>query len=421
MIQQLAKNAIERIKKEYDLPDSGFVAGGSISNLIWEEISGNKAIINDIDIFVLENIIEKRDKDKESYHEYSDGVKTVNYDPYMGLRFIDIQKNFYSITSSKREGMLNYIYYDSSIEDRDIILESFDLNCVMIGYLIEEDRFIWTKEYESFINEKKIKVINASTPHHTALRIVKKSDEMKIELEDSELNILEYVIGSTPKDVIKNLFMDRYADMFTKYKLSLPMFDIFLDKRYMRVIKDKYNSDENLWTLRSKVSKNLFGLGYKGSALSSKDIVYYFREVYKKKLDYAWLRLSDLFIVDYITDDYNEKDVDFLERFYHYFPGAMLNLRGSLFKEQVNFLNKLFETFDDKSIAIALLENGKLDCDKDISSLDTMDKTLLELSVRKYIVNENFIQKVNVFFDISKNFEKSYVEKQSVDVYDNDW
>jgi hypothetical protein len=47
-IELLGRNAINKIKETWELP--GFLAGGSISNLIWEEISGNKSIINDIDI-----------------------------------------------------------------------------------------------------------------------------------------------------------------------------------------------------------------------------------------------------------------------------------------------------------------------------------------------------------------------------------
>ena len=52
-IEKLARNAINYIDKTWGLPDKGFIAGGSISNLIWEEISGTKAIINEKKLRIL--------------------------------------------------------------------------------------------------------------------------------------------------------------------------------------------------------------------------------------------------------------------------------------------------------------------------------------------------------------------------------
>lgn len=406
MILDLAKNAIDYLKDNYSLPDKGFIAGGSIANLIWEEVSGVKAIINDIDIFVLEDILEARDNNKESYHEYIDGEKVILYDSYMGLRYINKRKNFYSISSSERDGIFNYIYYDSNIDDREIILESFDLNCVMIGYLIEENKFIWTKEFEEFITQRKIKVINATTPRHTVVRIVKKSDEMQVELDNIELEILEYVIGSHTIDDSKKMFMDRYADMFEKYKHLLPMFTINKQIEEMKIIKQRYNSDDNLWSVYSKIPKRMYDLGYNGSYLSSSDIVYYLRKINdNEKLKYVWLKLSDLFVDDYINDDYDKEDVDYLYKFYSFFPEALLNIRGLLFNEQISLIKKLFETFEDKSIAIALLEEKKVNSVKDLLKLDSMSKMMLELSVRKKIIDDALIDRVDGFINKkSENF-----------------
>jgi hypothetical protein len=51
-IENLARKAIEHIKATYpNFPKEGYLAGGSLANLIWEYVSNNKAIINDIDIF----------------------------------------------------------------------------------------------------------------------------------------------------------------------------------------------------------------------------------------------------------------------------------------------------------------------------------------------------------------------------------
>jgi hypothetical protein len=51
-IEKLARKAINILKSDFELPNRGFLAGGSIANIIWELVSGNKAIVNDIDIFI---------------------------------------------------------------------------------------------------------------------------------------------------------------------------------------------------------------------------------------------------------------------------------------------------------------------------------------------------------------------------------
>lgn len=399
-IEQLATNAINYIKQHWTLPDKGFVAGGAIANLIWEEISGVKAVINDIDIFVLENILEKCDQVKDSYFSYRDNERVAAYDGYDGLRFIDIQKNFYSITSSEKKGMLNYIYYDSSTYDRKIVLDSFDVNCVMIGYLIEEDRFIWTDEYEKFIEHHKIQIVNAITPHHTAIRIVKKSDEMQIPLEPKELEILECVISTRPHDVRKNRFMERYVKLFVQYRDKLPMFDIISDLQAMAFLKSK-GIEEHLFMLKTHEDKSLYTYGYKGTTPITHDIIFYFRNIRdNEKLNYAWLKLSDIFVSnDYISQDYEKEDVDFLHYLYTNFPEAILNLRGSKFIEQVNFIRDLLRIFDDKSIVIALLQTNKINIDIDIHTIDDTQKLLLELSVRKYITSDAFTNRVESVFN----------------------
>lgn len=35
-VESLARQAISRIKETWGLPERGFIAGGSISNIIWE-------------------------------------------------------------------------------------------------------------------------------------------------------------------------------------------------------------------------------------------------------------------------------------------------------------------------------------------------------------------------------------------------
>ena len=49
----MAINALDFIKKNnLDFPKKGIIAGGSLANIVWEQVSGNVAKINDIDVFI---------------------------------------------------------------------------------------------------------------------------------------------------------------------------------------------------------------------------------------------------------------------------------------------------------------------------------------------------------------------------------
>ena len=61
-IEQLAKNALNFLKtKEINFPKHGIIAGGSLGNLIWEQVSGNVAVVNDIDIFIFDKLIKEEE------------------------------------------------------------------------------------------------------------------------------------------------------------------------------------------------------------------------------------------------------------------------------------------------------------------------------------------------------------------------
>ena len=66
-IDLLVRNSIEKISDKWGLPKKGFITGGSISNLVWEEVSGNKAVVNDVDVFILEYIDNEYELNKSKY------------------------------------------------------------------------------------------------------------------------------------------------------------------------------------------------------------------------------------------------------------------------------------------------------------------------------------------------------------------
>jgi hypothetical protein len=121
----------------------------------------------------------------------------------------------------------------------------------------------------------------------------------------------------------------------------------------------------------------------------STDFLFYMRNIYSKDqtLKDMWSKLYYFFNdVHYIDREVSQEDMDLLQRFGKYAPGSIENLKGLKMSEQIEIIKKFLDKFkEDPIIAISILESVKVD--KDIV-LDEQTMLLLELSVRKKIVND---------------------------------
>ena len=180
-IELMAINALDFIKKNnLDFPKKGIIAGGSLANIVWEQVSGNVAKINDIDVFIFKNKLEIKDISYNSTIT-NDGKKLFYqnqenyfYEDYNGFCQGTRSKDFYLIENTENKGIYNYIHYSSTSDSLELVINSFDINCTQIGYDIESNRFYWTKEFEDFLKTGKLKFTNLGSPQHSSIRIFKK-------------------------------------------------------------------------------------------------------------------------------------------------------------------------------------------------------------------------------------------------------
>ena len=407
-IENLCRRALEKIKSEFGIPKRGFIAGGSLANTIWELVSGNKAVINDIDVFLFRqktNI--PLEENRETLFRYKETDKKF-YEDYSGICWYTYTKNYYAIVSSETNGVFNEIVYDSNIEEPQFILNSFDINCTRVGYSIELDKFYWTKEFEDFLNTHRLLVSNLTTPAHTSIRILKKSKELNIPVDEFEFKILSHALNISFNDYNKLRFKERYSEIYQKYSDELSLyFKIDRDLEGEKYIKLNFNCDDKLYYLKpvkyvSKFERNvgesdLLNLGNVidiwddlniGTLNSSKDFLFYIRNIYRKdELKKYWKELSNCFeTVDYIDCEPSEKDFNLLSRFLKYSPRSLNNLKNMKLSKQIELIKKLLSVFsDDPIIAISLLESERFEMPEDF---DDITKLLLELSVRKEIIND---------------------------------
>jgi len=70
-INKISRKALTILKLKYKIPERGFIAGGALANLMWELVSGNKAIINDIDVFIMTDLIDEESEKEKLKVNYS--------------------------------------------------------------------------------------------------------------------------------------------------------------------------------------------------------------------------------------------------------------------------------------------------------------------------------------------------------------
>lgn len=316
------------------------------------------------------------------------------YEDYRGLSSTVNSKEYYTIDKTDNNAIYNYIYYSSNTSSPQVIINSFDINCTQIGYSIEEDKFYWTKDFESFLETGELKLVSLQSPSHSAIRIVKKKEELNAKLDESELELCSFALKKKYSDINRVFFTDKYARMFFKYKEILekyftctPALEVV---RYFKLHKNldlrifQLNINEELFPkdpILSKVEEENIWTGQK--------LLFYIRHIKgDNSVSYLWNKLHYIFEnPNYIDTIPSDEDINQLIRICNHAPKSIENLKGLKLSEQIKIVKTLFSKFkDDPIIAISILENKPI---SPTLAFDESDLLLLELSVRKEIINDS--------------------------------
>lgn len=390
-IKSIAEQALVRLKQYNNFPKSGIIAGGSISNIIWEIVSGNKAAINDIDVFIYESeiipkIISDNYLDNNTKLSYMSS-ETIYDEDYRGLKFTSNPKEYYQISKSEHVDIWNFVYYSSNVNGMEVIINSFDINCTQIGYSIDDGKFYWTKDFENFLKTGELKLTNLLSPHHSMIRLCKKEKELNAKLDSFEFSLLSYAIRNCQRQFNKRYFSTRYFEIAKEYDKKLSAhFKLIEDthaESYLKNLKgvniDLYRFEPNSLTNFKELNKcNIYSLN---------ELLFYSRNIFDKstdKLDY-WDKLNFLYTrEDYIDITPSDDDVKMLRNLIFNAPKSIEKLKGLKISEQLRIVKKIFSAYTkEPNIAIAILEKIKIDPDKE---LDDKDVLMLELLVRKELL-----------------------------------
>ncbi len=96
-IEKLIRQSIQIIKDKYGLPEKGLLAGGSIANIVYGLHTNKDIVVNDIDIFILDRL--------------------VDYD----TEFRTNKRNFIYTFGSKRKELIEDVDYNGIVYYRNIL------------------------------------------------------------------------------------------------------------------------------------------------------------------------------------------------------------------------------------------------------------------------------------------------------------
>ena len=429
-LKRLAEEAIDYLKSRWSLPEQGLLAGGSLANTIWALKNGTEPLINDIDVFVYVDHLDFIDpNDRETLFRYTE--KEVDYyDDYNGYREHPYDKKFYAIKESTRDGIVNTITYDASDDDPMMILESFDLSCTGVGYELETGKYLWTQDFEDFVNTGRIKVSNIGTPSHTAIRLVKKSKDLGVKMDEFEMKLLMHAIDYNFTDTVKRYFKQKRMDDYISVEELISEYLVpYRVEEVEKMILLKYDTEERIYGLKRKYStdseeetnttsvifddgdidffdkilledKTVFGDDNIFRIMTGKDFLSYMRNVYGDEQKMILFKgLVPLFgAKNYFDEIPKEEDSNMICLLSSVSPLITKALKGMTISQQICAVKTTFSAFDDKTVSLALLESGRI-----VEQwMDESDLLLMELSVRKDIFGR-IESRINSFYELLGN------------------
>lgn len=170
----------------------GFIAGGSVSNILYYLLYGVKPVVNDIDIFFHKKtrkpIFTKKNSETK-LEKITSNVVDVGW--YGSNR----SENSFKIYGHKREGILNYVHTCIFSEDKSytVFLDNFDLNCCKSGLDIKNEKIVYTEDFVEFLKSRQIEISKVINPIQTTIRIKNKVKDLDCYCDiDSEISLLQH-------------------------------------------------------------------------------------------------------------------------------------------------------------------------------------------------------------------------------------
>lgn len=236
----LERTVVSRLKEIHNITVSsgGCIAGGAVANTILSIVDGGDAYpINDLDFYISEDGNCDRSYMPRRFSHYTSRAEETDEGYPTHLRIT--AKAGYQVVSAGRDGMANNIIirrYADTPENgpgfAHAIMDGFDLNCCGAAVDLLSHKLYLTADFREFIATRKLKTTAVYTPFHTAIRLAKKQEDLKCDLDLArEISMLatyvdvcsEIPVWKGDKDTTHyaTYFGKRYRQKYEKYNAQL--------------------------------------------------------------------------------------------------------------------------------------------------------------------------------------------------------
>jgi hypothetical protein len=247
------------------LPTSGILAGGAVANKFWEKVSGNKAEVNDLDIFVFQSIksVDDANLKEDVSNKFTKPVNNdisikADHNGYcLYLNYCTITKSYYRVLDTDRNNYINTVMIESNEEDPNIIIGSFDLNCTQVGYDLATKKLYYTEEFNEFMETGIIEIVNINTPSHTLLRMLAKRDALNAKIDmRRELSYIKMLHKNGIRKNVRFNFSDKYIPVYKKYKTEIRSYGFYIEET-----KTPYNSSlpDTIYAIKPMSHEYMYG------------------------------------------------------------------------------------------------------------------------------------------------------------------
>lgn len=446
-----------------NFPHTGVLAGQAVASAFFELYGMGEAPYNDLDVFLQEKNSHIVEEKVVGYTD--DGHKIIDSKVTYGLlktttntktelcatsggciSEMPVDSNGYYIKKSTRDNAnpdINFIYVSfAKTKDDEVnyplsIIKGFDINCVQIAIDLQTMELVWTDEFQDFLYSKKIQVSFWGTPMHTAVRLLKKQDDVSfatldVDTEMHKLQSIRHVgahleqvkleKGKSPffsGNIFSAVYRDRFIakqDVLSRYFIMKEEVLTFTRERLIR--RSNSHSGQMHWEESTDTVWRLYPVNY-DSKKADHFCKYFFsekrapEEAYPERIETVnglfpqWYR--------YLDSPKSTKQLDILVATFPSNSSAdRYFMNNALVSE-----NKLLKRFNDVELNRAskaynqhtnLLKNASPDADAEFGIHYLVENA-------KFI---NYLQKVNHAIYIGLIEEAlCYHESKGFDIYDS--
>lgn len=277
-LKSIENQVYKEIKENYGIPEKGLVAGQAVASLFYKYLKlPLNSVINDIDVFqeATPELLDKSTRPtkeqifsntiigniKEPSNPSIEGRISFGIDNSRGYVVV---RSFYEEDANKK--LINHVFIKNiinikyrkyfnfnNLDNNQIIVNSFDINCCAVGFDIETGSFYYSDGFLRFLDDFKLRIQSTHTPFHSILRLYKKIKDLNcqpdieveldlLRIEAFNSNLSSFIIGERFFNLYNSIPEISDHDYFKIEKIynSSKYSRVSLSAKWKKEIKDKY-------------------------------------------------------------------------------------------------------------------------------------------------------------------------------------